>query len=114
MRLCCQITAVVLLLPWLAHAGVESAEVTLDYVAKRAEERARKPFHSPRIDFPRMLRADRLDYDKWREIRFRHEKAFWAADKLPFYVEFFHPGYLYEEPIRVNELVEALMKTERK
>ena len=81
----------------------ERAEVTLDYVAKKAEQRAHKPFHSPRADLPDVLKADKLDYDKYREIEFRHERALWAADKLPFRVEFFHPGYLYQEPIRVNE-----------
>jgi glucans biosynthesis protein len=82
---------------------MESAEVTLDYVAKRAEEKARKAFRSPRGDLPDVLRADKLDYDKYREIRFRHDQALWASEKLPFAVEFFHPGYIYEEPVRVNE-----------
>src|SRR5208283_701012 len=58
-----------------ALAGPESAEVNLDYVAKRALERAHHPFHSPRADLPKVLRQDNLDYDKYREIEFRHEKA---------------------------------------
>jgi glucans biosynthesis protein len=86
-----------------AFAKLESAEVTLDYVAKRAELRAHKPFHSPRADLPDVLRADKLDYDKYREIEFRHDKALWATEQLPFRVEFFHPGYLYQEPVHVNE-----------
>jgi glucans biosynthesis protein len=86
-----------------AFARLESADVSLDYVAKRAEQRAHKPFHSPRADLPDILRADKLDYDKYREIEFRHEKALWAAEQLPFRVEFFHPGYLYEEPVHINE-----------
>ncbi len=81
----------------------EKAEVTLDYVAKKAEQRAHKPFHSPRADLPAVLKADKLDYDKYREIEFRHDKALWAAEKLPFRIEFFHPGYLYEEPIHLYE-----------
>ena len=84
-------------------AGVESAEITLDYVAKKAEARARRPFHSPKGDLPDVLRADKLDYDQYREIRFRHAQALWAVDKLPFQIEFFHPGYLYQEPVRINE-----------
>ena len=80
-----------------------SADVTLEFVTKKAEERARKPFHSPRADLPDFLRADKLDYDKYREIRFRRDHALWSADKLPFIVEFFHPGYLYEEPVHINE-----------
>src|SRR5258708_10465789 len=86
-----------------ALAKQESADVSLEYVAKKAEERARKPFHSPRADLPDILRADKLDYDKYREIRFRRDQALWSAAKLPFEVEFFHPGYLYEEPVRINE-----------
>src|SRR5271165_4606159 len=104
-RLGCRLLTLVLLLAWSGRtcAGAESAEVTLDYVAKKAEDRARKPFHSPRADLPDILRADKLDYDKYREIRFRHDRALWAVDKLPFEIEFFHPGYLYEEPVHVNE-----------
>jgi periplasmic glucans biosynthesis protein len=86
-----------------SFARVEPAEVTLDYVASKAEERAHKPFKSPKGSLPDSLRADQLDYDKYREIRFRHEQALWGAEKLPFQIEFFHPGYLYEEPVRINE-----------
>jgi glucans biosynthesis protein len=101
----CSLVVLAVCLAWSnrVFAGAEAVEINLDYVAKRAEERARKPFHSPRADLPRNLRADRLDYDKYREIRFRRDKALWAADRLPFIVEFFHPGYLYEEPVRINE-----------
>lgn len=81
----------------------ESAEVNLDYVAQRALERAKHPFRSPRADLPRVLQQDHLDYDKYREIRFRRERALWSADKLPFRIEFFHPGYLYQEPVHLYE-----------
>ena len=84
-------------------AGAESAQVTLDYVAHKAEERASKPFRSPKADLPAVLRQDNLDYDKYREIHFRHDNALWAREGLPFHVEFFHPGYLYQEPVHVNE-----------
>ncbi|SPE55583.1 glucan biosynthesis protein, periplasmic (fragment) [Verrucomicrobia bacterium] len=97
------VLGLLLAMPRQAVAKVESAEVSLDYVAKKAEQRAHKPFHSPRADLPPVLRADKLDYDKYREIEFRHDKALWAADQLPFRVEFFHPGYLYQEPVHINE-----------
>jgi len=86
-----------------AHARLESAEVNLEYIAKKAEERARKPFHSPKADLPDALKQDQLDYDKYREIQFRHDRALWASEKLPFNVEFFHPGYLYQEPVHLFE-----------
>ncbi len=83
--------------------GAESAEINLDYVAQRALDRAHSPFHSPSADLPSVLRPETLTYDKFRQIEFRHDHALWAADKLPFRIEFFHPGYIYHEPVKVNE-----------
>jgi glucans biosynthesis protein len=94
---------VVIVLAAPAGMASESVEVNLDYVAQRALERASQPFHSPRADLPRVLRQDNLDYDKYREIRFRRDRALWTADNLPFRIEFFHPGYLYQEPVHVYE-----------
>jgi glucans biosynthesis protein len=97
----CLLVGLLLSIPRRVVARVESAEVSLDYVAKRAEQRARKPFHSPKADLPEVLR--KMTWDQFREIEFRRDKALWAADKLPFRIEFFHPGYLYQEPVHVNE-----------
>jgi glucans biosynthesis protein len=70
------------LLPCLAlAAGRESVQVTLEYIAKKAEERARKPFRSPRLDLPAVLRQDNLDYDRYREIEFRNDRALWASGR---------------------------------
>ncbi len=99
--LCCALVAAVL--PVGRLAAYEYAEVTLDYVAAKAEQRAQKPFHPPGSDLPDFLRSDKLDYDKYREIEFRHEDALWANEPLPFRVEFFHPGYIYPEPEHLNE-----------
>jgi glucans biosynthesis protein len=101
------ILSVFVLWPLVAGAQVEKVEVTLDYIAKLAEGRAREPFRSPRVDMPEALRQDKLNYDQYRKIRFRNDHAFWLADKLPFRVEFFHPGYLYQEPVRVHEFTKT-------
>lgn len=87
--------------PAFALPRLESAHVNLDYIAKLAEARAHKPFRSPRADLPDVLR--KLTYDQYREIEFRHEKALWSDEKLPFRIEFFFPGYLYQEPVHFNE-----------
>jgi glucans biosynthesis protein len=97
----CLILVIVTVLAARTWASPEAAEVNLDYVAARALDRARQPFHSPRAELPKVLQD--LDYDKYREIRFRREKALWTEDNLPFRIEFFHPGYLYQEPVHVNE-----------
>ena len=87
--------------PALALPRLEASHVTLDYVAKKAELRARKPFRSPRADLPAFL--SRMTYDEYREIEFRHDRALWAEEGLPFRMEFFHLGYLYQEPVHLNE-----------
>jgi glucans biosynthesis protein len=87
--------------PALALPRLEAVRVTLDYVAKKAELRAHKPFHSPRLDLPDFLR--KLSYDDYRKIEFRDDKALWKQEGLPFRIEFFHLGYLYQEPVHLNE-----------
>jgi periplasmic glucans biosynthesis protein len=98
-----QIVVVSLLLAGKGWAQALSGPVTLDSVAKIAEKRAHEPFKSPKADLPAILRQDKLDYDKYREIRFRRDHALWANEHLHFGVEFFHPGYLYQEPVHINE-----------
>jgi glucans biosynthesis protein len=49
---------------------------------------------------PEWLRE--ISYDQWRDIRFRPERALWRDRKLPFQVQFFHPGLYYDRPIAVN------------
>src|SRR5262245_45469528 len=73
----CLVLLIIFTLPNGLNAALEATDVTLDYVAKKAEERARKPFRSPRLDLPEALRADKLDYDKYRQIKFRHDKGLW-------------------------------------
>lgn len=87
--------------PTAALPVPENVRVDMSYVAKLAAKRAKKPFHSPKGDLPDFLR--KLDYDTYRNIAFRHERALWYDEKLPFRIEFFHPGYLYQEPVHMNE-----------
>ena len=97
----CLISILVIALASRTLAAPEAANVNLDYVAKRALERARQPFHSPSANLPDFLKN--LNYDQYREIRFHQDKALWSEDDLPFRVDFFHPGYIYPEPVHINE-----------
>lgn len=45
-----------------------------------------------------------LNYDQYRDIRFKPERAWWRAQKLPFELTFFHEGLFYIHPVRVNEV----------
>ena len=97
--------------PAFALPRLEAVHVTLDYVARKAELRARKPFHSPRADLPAFL--SQLTYDQYRQITFRDDRALWGGERLPFRVEFFHLGYLYQEPVHLNEFTPTHVQSVR-
>ncbi len=51
---------------------------------------------------PKVLQRDVLNYDQYRHIRFRREHALWAESKKRFKTEFFHLGYLFQDPVQVH------------
>jgi glucans biosynthesis protein len=86
----------------LLAAGVVPAALALgfDDIGARASSLAARPYQAPTIDMPAAVRD--LDYDAYRDIRFRPEKALWHAEKLPFELMFFHQGRAVPEPVRIN------------
>ncbi len=84
----------------LAVAAGSAGAFGFDDVATRAHDLAAAPYKPAAIRMPPELRD--LDYDAYRDIRFRPEKALWHGDNLPFELMFFHQGRTVPEPIRVN------------
>ena len=76
----------------------------LDDVAARAAKLAASPYQKPGATLPKAIKA--LDYDQFRDIRFRPERAPWQGAKLPFEIMFFHRGWFYEHPVTVHEIAE--------
>ncbi|HEV7577239.1 MAG TPA: glucan biosynthesis protein G [Caldimonas sp.] len=76
-----------------------------DDVAARASSLAARPYKAPTATLPTELRE--LDYDAYRDIRFRPEKALWHSEKLPFELMFFHQGRAVPEPVRINVIEPA-------
>ena len=72
----------------------------LEEVAARARSLAGQPYKPPVVKLPTELRE--LDYDGYRDIRFRPDKALWRAEKLPFELMFFHQGRAVPEPVAIN------------
>ncbi|MGH7980146.1 MAG: glucan biosynthesis protein, partial [Limisphaerales bacterium] len=99
----CFIAIFVIAFALSAASAPQAVVVNLDYVAKLALARAQHAYHAPHLTLPPVLNATNLNYDKYREIRFIPGKALWAEDDLPFRVEFFHPGYVYNEQVQINE-----------
>lgn len=74
----------------------------LEDVAKQAQHLAAQPYQDPSGKVPQWLLD--LAYDQYRDIRFRPEKALWRDRKLPFSIQFFHPGSYYDRAVRINEV----------
>ena len=71
-----------------------------DDVIRRAKELAAAPYDSEPPPLPDAL--SKLDFDAWRDIRFRPEKAFLNEPGSMFRLELFHLGHLYLWPVTVN------------
>jgi len=79
-----------------AHAAFGFADV-----AQRALALSASGYQAPEKP-PREL-AD-LNYDQYRDIRFRPEHTWWRSAKLPFELQFFHTGFNYDAAVRINEV----------
>ncbi len=78
---------------------------TLEDVARRAEQLAASPFRQPEGNLPDEIR--KLSYDQFRDIRFSPRNALWRGAKLKFEVMFFHQGWFFDRPVRINEVTPA-------
>lgn len=69
-------------------------------VMRRASELVAQPFERDRPELPGPLAG--LDYDGFRDIRFRRDHALWSNTNLPYIVEFFSRGFLFKDRVLVN------------
>lgn len=83
----------VLLPTWVQAFG-------FDEVAVRAEQLAQSKYEKPDVRLPDALSA--LNYDQYRAIRFNTKKSLWREAKLPFEVQFLHPGFNYSRAVKIN------------
>ena len=73
-------------------------------VVKRARDLAGAPFDSGVAALPEPLA--KLDFDAWRDIRFRPDRAVLAGG--PFRLQTFHLGHLYKRPVTINIVRDGL------
>src|SRR5215475_9997841 len=48
-----------------------------------------------------------MDHDRYEAIRFRQDSARWRAAKLPFELQLFHEGWLFDRPVKLSEIVKG-------
>jgi glucans biosynthesis protein len=81
-------------------AQAQNPPFGLQDVEALARDLAAKPFEDNQGQVPQILRN--ISYDQWRDIRFVPEKSIWRDEKLPFELQFFHPGLFYDRTVAIN------------
>jgi len=87
-------------------AAAAPAPFAYQDVVKRAHDLAAAPFDSSIPPLPDGLAN--LDFDGWRDIRFKSDKPLLGEAGANFRLELFHLGHLYKRPVVVNVLRDGI------
>jgi glucans biosynthesis protein len=80
----------------------EPAPFSFETLRARAQALASKPHSPPKGEVPEWLR--RLTYDELRLIEFLGQHSLWFEEKLPFMVQYLHPGFLFDRMVHLHEV----------
>jgi glucans biosynthesis protein len=72
----------------------------LEELSDKARALAGRDWQPPNSPDPALAA---LGYDQYRAIRFDPDRALWVSNS-GFQVQFFHPGFLFNEPVRIHEI----------
>lgn len=87
----------------LALCAMAAQAFDFDTVAARAKQLAAAPYKAPQQNLPRELRE--LSYERYREIEYKPERFAWRGTRSPFELSFFHEGMVFDQPVRIHEIV---------
>ncbi|WP_201747186.1 glucan biosynthesis protein G [Glaciimonas sp. PCH181] len=83
--------------------SVQASAFGFNDVAQRAKELSGKAFVKPASNLPKEI--DDLTFEQYKDIRFKPEKSPWRNAKLPYDLAFFHEGHLFDQPVKMHEIV---------
>lgn len=96
---------------WDNPEEVEIAEdgvFSKDLIVAKARELAKRAYAENNSPLPEELK--KLDYDEYRDIRFVRENGPWYGRGLPFEMQLFHLGSIFEKPVQINEIVKGQVR----
>jgi len=73
---------------------------THEMVQRHASELAANAYEAPPDQVAKG--AENLDYDQYRQIRFRRERTIWRGDGLNFELQVLPNGWLFKTPVEIN------------
>jgi glucans biosynthesis protein len=80
---------------------------SFDWLREQARQLATQPYQVPATRHADIL--ERIDYDAYRQIRFRPEASLWAKEG-PYAVQFFHQGKLFQVPVKMYVVDEGMAR----
>src|SRR5215470_4290351 len=84
-----------------AHSEAQSGtSFGYETVQQLAAELAQKSFQAPAADA--IKGTENLDYDQYRQIRFRRERTIWRGEGLNFELQVLPTGWLFKAPVEIN------------
>ena len=89
--------------PSLAFA--QDAPFDAHAVRAMAQKLAQEPYKKPDTSLPAGIKD--IDYDAYRGIRFKPERALWRDEGLPFQLQFFHRGFIFTDRVDIYEVSEG-------
>ncbi len=97
--------------PTLARAarlGTKTQPFSRQWLVDLAAAAAKKPFDATAPKLPGFI--EKLDYDAYRDVRFRANQALWREQNLPFTTQFFHLGSVYKRPVHIYEVADGVAR----
>jgi periplasmic glucans biosynthesis protein len=86
-----------------SSATLQAGEFSFEVLREKARASAAAPYAPPKLELADFWKN--LHYDQHRDIRFDMDKGLWAEEKLPFSIDFFHPGWTAKEMVEIHEVV---------
>lgn len=80
----------------------DEAPFDFEVLQFRAKTLAAQPYAERPSRVPDSLRN--LTYDQYRDVRFNPDSSWWRRERLPFHLQFFHPGFIYHRTVQLNEV----------
>jgi glucans biosynthesis protein len=98
------LTALTLIASLAGARAAQTADMPFDFevLQFRAKALAAKPYAAHESHVPDSLKN--LTYDQYRHIRFDTTRAWWLRERLPFQLQFFHPGFIYNKTVQISTL----------
>jgi glucans biosynthesis protein len=104
---CASLAVGLILAPWFVASAQDRADVDFNYVLERAKAAAAKPYVPPRVERPLPPQLKALSYSDYMRIQFRRDQSPWKDENLNFHLNFFFPGYSYEDTVLLNEFTKT-------